>query len=387
MISRERMLAAKDLRSILDAAEQAVAREDAASAERLLREALALQETTPGSPRDEIAKTLNNLAVVCEMTGKLKDAETCYRRAFTIATASLPASDPFVTTSRENLEAFCTAQNIPLVSQLVRPAAAPPPVAEPAPAFAPEPAPAPPRVAPPPPQPIRAKPVPSPSPPRVPPAPQPARVASPVPTETRHASRAIIIVVALVAAFVVAIVLARWLVRPSVAERAPTISQSEPAASTPPDVTAPAVTPSPVPPPEPEPKPEPVAAAPTPPSPTPEPPRATASSAGVTVVSAQVCRSLTTTGAWRCETASGTPAPGTLTFYTRVASARDTVVEHRWYQDDRLHQRVELRIRANPDGFRTYSRSTIGPGRAGRWKVELRASDGRLLHEETFAVQ
>ena len=68
----------------------------------------------PGSPREEIAKTLNNLAVVCEMTGKLKDAETCYRRAFKIATASLPASDPFVTTSRENLEAFCTAQGLPL---------------------------------------------------------------------------------------------------------------------------------------------------------------------------------------------------------------------------------------------------------------------------------
>ena len=107
-ISREQMLAANDLRSILNAAEQAVAREDATAAEQLLREALALQESTAGSPRDEIAKTLNNLAVVCEMTGKLKDAETCYRRAHKIAMASLPASDPFVTTSRENLEAFCT---------------------------------------------------------------------------------------------------------------------------------------------------------------------------------------------------------------------------------------------------------------------------------------
>lgn len=394
------MLAAKDLRSILDAAEQAVSREDAASAERLLREALALQETTPGSPRDEIAKTLNNLAVVCEMTGKLKDAETCYRRAFTIATASLPASDPFVTTSRENLEAFCKAQDIPLVPQLVaQPAAEPPRVAEPvpvpasAPAPAPKPAPAPPRVAPPPPQPTRAKPVPAPPPPRVtPPTRQPSRVASAVPAETHRGSRTILIVVALVAAVVVAMVLARWLTRPSVAERAETIAQSEPVTSVPPDVPAPAATPSPAPPPEPTPKTEPVATAPTPTAPTPaapapEPPRATASSAGTTVVSAQVCRSLTTTGAWRCETATGPQAPGRLTFYTRVASARDTVVEHRWYRDDRLYQRVELRIRANPDGFRTYSRNTIGPDRTGQWKVELRASDGRLLHEETFVVQ
>ena len=42
------MLAANDLRAILNAAEQAVARGDnAAAAERLLREALALQESTP----------------------------------------------------------------------------------------------------------------------------------------------------------------------------------------------------------------------------------------------------------------------------------------------------------------------------------------------------
>src|SRR5262245_9805969 len=126
MVDRERMPAANnDLRSILNAAEQAVARADAASAEQLLRDALALQESTPDAPRDEIAKTLNNLAVVCEMTGNLKDAETCYRRAHTIATATLPASDPFVTTSRENLEEFCKAQGLPLVPA---PAAARPPL-------------------------------------------------------------------------------------------------------------------------------------------------------------------------------------------------------------------------------------------------------------------
>ena len=108
------MQATNDLRALLNAAEQAAARDDAAAAERLLREALALQESTAGSPREEIARTLNNLAVVCEMTGKMADAETCYRRAHAIATATLPPSDPFVTTSRENLEQFCSSQGIPL---------------------------------------------------------------------------------------------------------------------------------------------------------------------------------------------------------------------------------------------------------------------------------
>ena len=74
-------------------------------------------------------------------------------------------------------------------------------------------------------------------------------------------------------------------------------------------------------------------------------------------------------------------------FFTRVASARDTVIEHRWYRDDRLHQRVELRIGANPGGFRTYSRNTIGSDGAGTWKVELRSEDGRVLHEDTFLVR
>ena len=44
------MQEANDLRAILNAAEQAAARDDAAAAERLLREALALQESTAGAP-------------------------------------------------------------------------------------------------------------------------------------------------------------------------------------------------------------------------------------------------------------------------------------------------------------------------------------------------
>jgi hypothetical protein len=76
-----------------------------------------------------------------------------------------------------------------------------------------------------------------------------------------------------------------------------------------------------------------------------------------------------------------------MVFYTRVASGRDTTIEHRWYRDGRLHQTVPLRIRANPSGFRTYSRTGITADRSGSWKVELRAQDGQLLDEKTFVVQ
>jgi hypothetical protein len=76
-----------------------------------------------------------------------------------------------------------------------------------------------------------------------------------------------------------------------------------------------------------------------------------------------------------------------ISFFTRVASPRDTTIEHRWYRDERLHQRVPLRIGANASGFRTYSRTTITADRAGTWKVELRTQDGQLLDEKTFSVQ
>ena len=103
------------------------------------------------------------------------------------------------------------------------------------------------------------------------------------------------------------------------------------------------------------------------------------------MISALVCRNLFPTGAeWRCDAAGPTLDATRATYYTRVASGRDVVIEHRWYQGDRLHQRVPFRIRANPNGFRTYSRRTVA---SGEWKVELRTEDGALLHEERFTVR
>jgi tetratricopeptide (TPR) repeat protein len=104
---------APKLHSIVDAAEQAGAAGDWASAEELLRQAVNAQEAQLGPVHPELANTLNNLGVVCERTGKLDEAEQCYRRAYSIATAVLPPTDPFVVTSGQNLRDFCEARGSP----------------------------------------------------------------------------------------------------------------------------------------------------------------------------------------------------------------------------------------------------------------------------------
>ena len=46
-----------------------------------------------------------------------------------------------------------------------------------------------------------------------------------------------------------------------------------------------------------------------------------------------------------------------------------------------------LSIQPNGAGYRTYSRTTIAPERAGQWRVELRTEDGRVLNEQRFTVR
>ena len=60
----------REARSIIENAEQAAAAGNYASAEDLLREAAALQEQTLGPHHPDLANTLNNLGVVCEMSGQ-----------------------------------------------------------------------------------------------------------------------------------------------------------------------------------------------------------------------------------------------------------------------------------------------------------------------------
>ena len=60
----------REARSIIENAEQAAAAGNYSSAEELLREAAALQEQTLGPHHPDLANTLNNLGVVCEISGQ-----------------------------------------------------------------------------------------------------------------------------------------------------------------------------------------------------------------------------------------------------------------------------------------------------------------------------
>ncbi len=104
----------RDPASLVEAAQKAVGDGDYLEAERLLREAAAIQEVTLGDSHPDLATTLNNLAFVCERTGKLDEAERGYRRAHKIAVASLSPGHPFIKTSLSNLMEFCEARGIPI---------------------------------------------------------------------------------------------------------------------------------------------------------------------------------------------------------------------------------------------------------------------------------
>ena len=321
----------RDARSIIENAEQAAAAGDYASAEDLLREAAALEEQTLGPHHPDLANTLNNLGVVCEMTNNPIDAEHYFRRAYAIATETLAPDDPFVATSRKNLHDFCAARG--------RPVELPP------------------------------------SPPQVAPwldAPAPRAEAR------RESSRSLrpLAIGALsgVALLIVILTMARPWGTPVEETRSLPATEVAPARETP--------APEPTPPPT-----EPIA--PRQPTATPTQPtrgEVEAVPAAIPEVArAELCTAL---NAWRCEAADSQVPPGTMFFYTQVKSATATTIEHRWYQGDRLRRTVQLRIDANPGtGYRTYSRTTISSDRVGDWRVELLSADGTVLHEERFTVQ
>src|SRR5262249_27705996 len=102
------------LRSAVDAAEQAAAAGDFTAAAQHLRQALAFQEQELGPAHPDVASTLNSLGVVSERIGDLAGAERCYRRACEIVAAAFPPEHPFVETSRQNLAAFCEARAVPI---------------------------------------------------------------------------------------------------------------------------------------------------------------------------------------------------------------------------------------------------------------------------------
>ena len=366
----------RDARDMLEQAEHAATAGDFASADELLRNAARIQEETLGPLHPDVANTFNNLAIVAEKTGNLGDAETFYRRAVAIASASLPADHPMVVASRENLESFCRARGVsidapaplsPTRDTAVGPEtsiAEPPPVAAtPAierPASAADAAEVPPATS------VTPRSIPGPSLPVD---------SKPIPGDAVAARGSQLIVGVAIAIVVLLAVLFVW--RPWSSRNA-----SAPASA---DVVPPrqdALPPGPPTMEAPPPKTAPLrenggVTASNPAAPT---------SGSVTLVAAELCRSFSTNRRnWRCERVDNAVAPGPLVLYTRVRSTRADAVVHRWYQGDTLRQSVRLAIGANTsEGYRTYSRQTVKPG---DWRVEVRSADNNLLDEQRFSVR
>ncbi len=355
-----------DAARMLAAAEQAAGAEDLASADELLRGAARIQEAELGPLHPDLANTLNNLAIVAEKTGRLDDAETLYRRAVAIASASLPVDHPMIAASRQNLEDFCRARGLPIDT----PGVATPAVVDAA-ASAPagtDVAAADSALA------MEATPPSSESPWPVP-GPRTRTASAPHPAASRRDSRSLArAAIGVVVVLVTATVLVR---RPwsshEASTAAPTAERTTPAqagAGAPIEQARP----------------------PTIESgdrgvPAGKPPAPSRSSGAITLTTAQLCRTFSTSGdTWQCDPAVDPVSPGRIVLYTRVRSPRDAVVVHRWYRGDTLRQSVKLTIRATgTEGYRTYSRQTVDAG--ADWRVEVRSAEGTLLHERRFVVR
>ena len=361
------------VQSVVDAAERAAAAKDFAAAERLLREAVRLQEADLGPHHPDLANTLNNLGVVCEMAEQPWEAETCYRRAYAIAAAALPPDHPFVITSRENLTEFCKARGKPIDLPLPGRAV---PSAEPIEQKPPES------------RPDLSGPA---QPPLVvenPAVVTPPRVETPRRFLPGMSSRLVIAIVVVIVLMLIIIALRRSADpggSPTNAVPSPQEGLASPEPSASPATPSPAASAA-------DPKASSSqAGAPSRPGGD-QPQRGASTNPGAAtpplVASARLCRRFTPRGApdWDCDSARGSVDRGTLVFYTRIRSARPTTVQHRWYHGNDLHQSVSLDVRANQvDGYRTYSRYTVPT--SGAWRVELRTLDGALLHEERFDVR
>ena len=345
-------------RPLIDAAEQAASAGDYAGAERLLREAVAIQQAELGPLDPELANTLNNLGVVCEILDKPADADQYYQKGYEIAAAVLAPDHPFVTTSRKNLDDFHRARGRP---------AAPPKVE--LVVLSDEPLHAAPAVQPPPPPPMQTDP----------------------PAVQRRNNPLFVALAAIGVVLAIGVVMASILWggfdrrdEPPVTQPAP----SKPESAAPPPTTEGDRLP---------PKelasagPKEIARAGTPAPRVPAPANAPSRSAPPIVTSAKLCRVLSTStssGDWQCTPPERPVDAGLLSFYTRLRSTTNTTVQHRWYRGDRLYQSRDLRIDANAEsGYRTFSRYRMGAESRGHWRVELRTAEGILLHEEQFDVR
>jgi hypothetical protein len=380
----------REPQSIIQAAERAAAAGSFGSAEKLLREAARLQEASLGPRHPDLANTLNNLGIVCEMTRKFDDAEQYFRRAVSIARTSLPPEHPFVTTSHNNLRDFCEARGKTVEPPAPVPPPEPPPQAIPPvveiESSAPEAIPRVEEEKPTVPEAESAAPEVSPEEPAGPEASDAGPEAKPSAAQTATdpaledpvlTSKKFFYRVALGALGPIAmlmVVLAIGLPRLGAPELA--VPSRAVAADAPP-TTAPT---QPIAPTQP--------AAPTqqarPTTPAVESPAAIDTARPI-VIRAGLCGEL---DAWSCDPADRPVPPGPLFFYTQIKSTSATTIQHRWYQDNRLRQSVDLRIEANQTaGYRTFSRYLMQIDSGGNWRVEVRSQDGVLLDEERFEVR
>ena len=385
----------REPQTLIQAAEKAAQAGDVAKAENLLRDAARLQEANLGPRHPDLANTLNNLGIVCEMTGKPDEAEQYFRRAVSIARTSLEPDHPFVATSQKNLRDFCESRG----KQVELPAAVPE-VQEPAPEVqeltpeieqaaeevhevplevheatveiheAAQEIPAMPE----------AEATTAPEQP-----PQPALHLEPE-EDPEVTSRKFFTRVALGALGPIAmlmVILAAGLPRlgaPELNSLSSTVAAEPPREVPPPP--APAIV-------EPTPAPEETSPSTRPEEEEPEPVVSDATPAPAAarpvVVRASLCADL---DEWSCDPADRPVPAGPLYFYTQIKSTQTTKIQHRWYQDNRLRQSVDLHVQANrTDGYRTYSRTLMNGDSAGNWKVEVRDGAGALLLEERFTVQ
>ena len=340
------MPAPREPRSIIEAAEQAAAAGNYASAEALLREAALVQEAGLGPLHPDLADTLNNLGIVCEITGNLIEAERSFRRAFAIVTAVLKPDHPSVATSRKNLRDFYEAQGTPVELPPSTPT-------------------------------VTAQATPSMEPPRE----SHAKSRAVQPHARRRSIRPLVVgaLGPLAMLIIILAVSGPWLATSEQAESSSSVIATE----APRDIPAPLHAPSSA---KPIPVPyeatkdtgsgdDEVSVSRIAPAPT---------HARSTVLEARLCADL---DEWSCDPPDDPVPSGPLFFYTQVKSTSDTTVQHRWYRDNRLNQSVALRVEANPSGYRTYSRSMMNSDSVGNWRVELRAEDGLLLHERRFSVR